>query len=209
MFDIANAISYDGLMVYGTPEREVESPLGESAWIDVSSQGARGHWVPAQGEAALELVMALLDWRRKHGVEGPLPLAVITPFREVRRGFGALLKHHLSGTARKRRLLRFGTVHTFQGKEDEHVILLLGGDPESSGAQAWAAHPPNLVNVAVTRARNRLYVIGDRKLWVRQHVLREVAQRLERLTLEQWRTRGHGARRDCAIDGNGERVSAR
>lgn len=59
-----------------------------------------------------------------------------------------------------------GTVHTFQGKEAEHVIFLLGGDPRQPGViSSFAGAEPNLINVAVTRARRRLYVIGDRRFW--------------------------------------------
>jgi superfamily I DNA and/or RNA helicase len=54
-------------------------------------------------------------------------------------------------------------VHTFQGHEHDVVILVLGGG--TPGARQWAASTPNLLNVAVTMASNRLYVIGDRAAW--------------------------------------------
>ncbi len=60
---------------------------------------------------------------------------------------------------------RIGTVHTFQGKESEVVFFVLGCDAEQTGAIDWAAAAPNLLNVAVTRAKSYLYVIGDRDLW--------------------------------------------
>ena len=56
-----------------------------------------------------------------------------------------------------------GTVHAFQGKESETVLFVLGGS--TGGARAWAATRPNIVNVAVTRAKRRLYVIGHRSMW--------------------------------------------
>ena len=45
------------------------------------------------------------------------------------------------------------------------VFFVLGCDVEQTGAIDWAAAAPNLLNVAVTRAKSYLYVIGDCHLW--------------------------------------------
>ena len=37
--------------------------------------------------------------------------------------------------------------------------------PEAIGARRWAGGEPNLVNVAVSRAKRRLYVVGSRVSW--------------------------------------------
>lgn len=58
-----------------------------------------------------------------------------------------------------------GTVHTMQGKEADVVVLVLGTNPDQISARRWAAARPNLLNVAVSRARRRLYVVGNRKSW--------------------------------------------
>ena len=60
-----------------------------------------------------------------------------------------------------------GTIHTFQGKEADMVILCLGVDSSDrgNGAIGWASEKPNILNVAVTRAKNRLYIVGDEKRW--------------------------------------------
>ncbi|WP_083821405.1 AAA domain-containing protein [Legionella drancourtii] len=61
--------------------------------------------------------------------------------------------------------LKIGTIHTTQGKESDIVILVLGGNPQSSGAKKWASERPNLLNVAISRAKRKLYVIGNRTHW--------------------------------------------
>ena len=60
-----------------------------------------------------------------------------------------------------------GTVHKFQGKEAEEVIFLLGCQPSSTGAIGWVNS--NILNVAVTRAKKRVYFIGDYEVWSRQN----------------------------------------
>jgi superfamily I DNA and/or RNA helicase len=74
---------------------------------------------------------------------------------------------------------RIGTVHVVQGREAEAVILVLGApDPNQAGARAWAGSRPNLLNVAVTRAKEVLYVIGNRELWRRAGVFKELEAQL-------------------------------
>lgn len=58
------------------------------------------------------------------------------------------------------------TIHTVQGREAEAVIFVLGApDPGQTGARGWARRGLNPLNVAVTRAKGALHVIGDRDLW--------------------------------------------
>ena len=56
-----------------------------------------------------------------------------------------------------------GTVHTFQGQGTDEVIFLLGCDKNATGAANWVNR--NIVNVAVTRAKFRIYLVGDRTVW--------------------------------------------
>ncbi|MGX7828913.1 hypothetical protein ACTG9Q_27875 [Actinokineospora sp. 24-640] len=69
-----------------------------------------------------------------------------------------------------------------QGKQADIVILVLGSDPRREGARQWAASKPNLLNVAVSRAKRRLYVIGDRRAWADKPYFRVLANQLPHST---------------------------
>jgi superfamily I DNA and/or RNA helicase len=160
MFGLSNAIAYDGLMIDATDPAlaqafETRYPaLPESKWIDVGSDISQGHWIPAEG-IEVDRILTHLD-----EIElDPSQVMAIGPFRDVAR--------RLKERARKHDGMKAGTIHTAQGKEADIVILVLGSDPARDGARAWAASKPNLLNVAVSRARRRLYVIGDRDAWMR------------------------------------------
>lgn len=175
MFGIANNIAYENKMVYGAGRDNGPAGIGPSCWIDMPATHAEGHWVEAQGRKALELVERITGGVLRSN--GQFKVYVITPFRTVAQKMHALLqsryKEESKGMA--------GTVHTFQGKEAEHVIFLLGGNPKSPGVIAtFAGKKPNLVNVAVTRAKRRLYVIGDRSYWTGAGDVHRIYSRMAR-----------------------------
>ncbi|WP_066374990.1 DEAD/DEAH box helicase [Herbidospora mongoliensis] len=170
MFAVSNDIAYDGLMVYGKPTLP-PGPLPESMWLDVSdTSGAEGHWIPAEG-AVLQRILTRLA---TEGVD-PKDVFVISPFRAVVGRVRSLLTRFPG--------IQAGTVHTAQGKEADVVVLILGGDPARPGAKQWAAQSPNLLNVAISRAKRRLYVIGDHTAWSQQRYFSVLARELPRRTL--------------------------
>jgi AAA domain len=171
MFTLSNQIAYDGLMIDATDPALARdfatrySMLPPSSWIDVRSDDSQGHWIPAEG-GEVDRILAQLAGI---GFDFSQVMA-IGPFRDVAR--------RLAGRARDYPGLRAGTIHTAQGKEADIVILVLGSEPARDGARAWAASRPNLLNVAVSRARRRLYVIGDRDAWKRHRYFDVLADRL-------------------------------
>jgi hypothetical protein len=62
--------------------------------------------------------------------------------------------------------VRAGTVHTFQGGECDAIVLgLVAGHGMPEGSVAWLEAQRNLWNVAVSRARAHLIVVGDDTYW--------------------------------------------
>ncbi|CAJ5951953.1 viral (Super1) RNA helicase family protein [Burkholderia pseudomallei] len=168
MFSVANRIAYAGQMVQGRVDdegRPVPTPfscvLGDSTWFDVASTRVR-HPV---SEDELDVLRQCLTALRREPARGednkPARVYVISPFRKVANACGDLVRRG------KFEGIDVGTVHTFQGKEAAIVFLILGtaSGQQGAGARAWATGAPNLLNVAITRAKCRLYVIGDTQQW--------------------------------------------
>jgi len=193
MFSIANDIAYSGTMVYdpGKPRLPPEGTLdlGPSSWVDLGGRVAGRQVVPEQIELVLEALARLAV------AQGALPpLYVITPFRRIR----AALVEAIAADSRLigaigRAALRawcgthIGTVHTFQGKEESIVWMVLGCDGTRKGAVAWASSRPNLLNVALTRAKHRFFMIGDAELWgSRRHFDRAGPRDLPRISAEEF-----------------------
>lgn len=166
MFSLANAIAYNGAMVYGTKPQGPGHPEECSQWIHVPAREPEGdgHWISAQGSRALQEVKRLAG-QHPLDEEGHPKVYVISPFKTVSNKMRELLRRELRWSNKDVERL-CGTVHTFQGKEADDVIFLLGGNPTKPGViNFYAGAKPNLVNVAVTRAKRRLFVIGDRHFW--------------------------------------------
>jgi hypothetical protein len=165
IFDLVNAIAYDGRMVNATVPRAAHPALRvESCWLDVPSGGASdGHWIADEG-VRLDALLAHL-WRGQYDFR---QVFAVSPFRDVAR--------HLFRRANDpgHAGMTGGTIHTIQGREADTVILVLGGSPTNPGARSWASARPNLLNVAASRARQRFYVIGDYDAWIGEPYFREL-----------------------------------
>lgn len=184
VFDIANRIAYNGKMIYDTPQRTGAI----CKWINVEGASQSGHYVPAQAEVAVDIVSSefLSFLTQKKETEKYPSLFVITPFRSTRAGLSSFFRRELlrrleaEGVDTTSKELKsviqiwlrecVGTIHTFQGKEANTVLLCLGVDSygKGMGAVDWAGERPNILNVAVTRAKEKLYIVADREVWCKK-----------------------------------------
>ncbi|WP_224283086.1 DEAD/DEAH box helicase, partial [Streptomyces sp. LS1784] len=163
MFTVSNEVAYGGLMVHGTHPQPFPDPdqdgLLPSRWLDTPDpdRPADAPW-GERDRRALTFLLRRLD---RHGVTVER-LRIIAPFRALVAEARETCRTLPGWTAE---LLdeRCATVHKAQGKEADVVILLLGAG--RSGGRDWAAATPHLLNVAASRAKRRLYVVGDRALW--------------------------------------------
>lgn len=163
MFTVSNEVAYGGLMVYGTapkafPDAERDGLL-PSRWLntDDPSRPSEAPW----GERDRRAFEFVLDHLHRNGVTVDR-VRVIAPFRALVAECQKICRGRdgwTSGLIEE----RCATVHRAQGKEADVVVLVLGGG--RPGAREWAARTPHLLNVAASRAKRRLYVIGERDLW--------------------------------------------
>lgn len=176
MYEISNQISYNGIMKQKTKMPSIETAQGflyqKSQWINIAGneRGSGNHYVPKQGERVCQMVgEAFLKSERPD-------LYIISPFssviQEIKNELRRYAKKHHENQSMNSPFFEdwlhdnIGTVHRFQGKEAQEVIFLLGCDEMVKNKYAVTGFVnSNLVNVAVTRAKYRLYIVGDFKVW--------------------------------------------
>lgn len=197
MFEISNEISYTNSMINETtkldPEKDKEKLKGfylpSSQWINVTGHenGNKDHYVPAQGERTKEIVLSAFEKKPK---DVAIPsLYIISPFSTVAKGVRKALEECRPHGVNEKTWDSFldnniGTVHKFQGKEAQEVIFMLGCDSSASGAVRWVN--PNIVNVAASRARQRLYVIADYNVWKHNESIRTMKRIMDTAWIDLW-----------------------
>lgn len=189
MFSLANHIAYNNRMIHGSDGPAIRSqPL---------NNGLENHWRVSIGNCSYkqykrelaEDTLSLLHELIQAGYSLP-EIFVITPFKAVREKLldtFKMSKHasklHSPSNPEKDVVTAWckknvGTVHTFQGKENNIVILVLGCDESNQGGATWAASKPNLLNVALTRAKKHIFVVGDPAIWHDKNFFSDVAKKL-------------------------------
>lgn len=169
MFSIANRIAYNNKMVLW------EKKIGNGEWHHITGNAIQAQYVQEQGEFIVQRI-------QKHINEPNFDLNklfVITPFTAVKDNLKNLLKEHFQKQVPNLDTWvdrSIGTVHTFQGKEADIVYFVTGTDIETDQAANWTCLKPNLLNVAVTRAKKEFYVVGDLERFKSKKYYNEVVQ---------------------------------
>lgn len=168
--EIANYSShafYSGRLRVATDESRLVRPRGVSPGIhwteingEIQSGGGSGCFCPEEVETIVRLVRTLLLENNFLGTAG-----VVTPFRQqANRLRDALFE---SDARLYEAIVRAGvhidTAHGFQGDERDVIVFSLCAGPDMpTGSRSFLRETGNLFNVAVSRARAVLHVVGNR-----------------------------------------------
>ena len=162
----ANDTFYGGHLRVATRYSQLKRPQAAQpgiVWEDVSGVVSRPREGGAQNqEEAQAVVAALVDLLVTRGYTGTV--GVVTPFRAQAKLLQALIesRSELEGLSARAELL-VDTVHKFQG--DERDVMFFSPVVSrgiSQSALGFLRSNGNLFNVAITRARGLLHVVGDR-----------------------------------------------
>ncbi|MGW1197727.1 caspase, EACC1-associated type [Streptomyces sp. NPDC002536] len=163
--EVSNRLFYDGRLTVLTDPRTKPS-LERSAviWAPVKGQARRPSsgtsWVNAAEIDTVEASVAYLV--RQLPEETGASIGVVTPFKAQEEALKRRLKPY-------EHRVRTGTVHTFQGGErDVMIFSLVAAEGMHRQSVGWVEGQLNLWNVAITRARSHLIVVGDAELWQRR-----------------------------------------
>lgn len=181
MFDICNELSYNNIMRYAVAEPSKEKcrkfVYESSRWIHVTGteRGNKNHFVEAEWEVVKNIINTSIQ---KNSSQITNDLFIISPFKSVVNETKSMINKNFADIECINEWTdsHVGTVHTFQGKGASEVVFMLGCDASSKGAVCWVNE--NIVNVAVSRAKYRLYVIGDKELWYECKSMRILQHRI-------------------------------
>jgi very-short-patch-repair endonuclease len=169
---------YGGRLRVGTDESRLIRPRGVSLGIhwtevngEIQSGGGSGCFCREEVDETLRLMRTLLLENNFLGTAG-----VVTPFRQqANRLRDALFESDARlYEALVRARVHIDTAHGFQGDERDVIVFsLCAGPGMPPGSQSFLRETGNLFNVAVSRARAVLHVVGNRE-WSKRCSIRHV-----------------------------------
>jgi len=152
--------NYKAGLIVRTPQESIHDP--SVLWHDVPSRVDRPRGSlrnDGEAKAVASLTRQIVSGA---SLRDGWTMGIVTPYKRQRNLIESLLQEEgLFDILHDR--LRVGVVHTFQGSEADIMIfsptVAEGADRE---AAEWISNEEGLLNVALTRARKVLHIVGDK-----------------------------------------------
>jgi len=162
----SNTTFYNGRLRVATETARLKVPTNTQAGIhwthiegDVKSAGGSGCFCAEEVSVVVELLDKILNDNNFQGT-----LGIVTPFRQqANRIQDSIYEKGLRYEDLDRVHFNVDTSHGFQGDEKDMMIFSLCAGPNMPrGSRAFLRDTGNLFNVAVSRARAVLHIIGNK-----------------------------------------------
>ncbi len=176
----APQIKYRGILDFDTP----------MVWVDTSELGEREQFVGESfgriNKAEAELTLKTLqDYFTKTGksriLEEQIDVGVISPYRAQVQYLRSLVKKR-DFFKPYRRLITINTVDGFQGQERDVILISLVRSNDEG--QIGFLRDLRRMNVAITRARMKLIILGDKTTMVKHPFYKKLYEYVEGLKYE-------------------------
>lgn len=136
-------------------------------WIDVKGNTTRPNNTSALNkDEAREVLSQLRKFHESYLGQNKIPsIGIVTPFNAQAKYFRDAIIKEYDAEAMRENFLIADTAHKFQGDERDIIIfspVISDGVQNNSGTIKFLQKTGNLFNVAVTRARSILWVVGDK-----------------------------------------------
>ena len=149
---------------FGWPDEYLRTGRG-LFWVNVAGHADYRPGESASNSAEIRAIQKLLPKLLAH-LDGlkmtRASLGIVTPYRPQEKALRSWLYADRDGEAYSEERILAGTAHKFQGSEKDVMIFspVLAQGLKSSSL-SWMDRTANLLNVAITRARTTLIVVGD------------------------------------------------
>lgn len=143
----SNDYVYDGRME--VVKKDVSKPYLEDnlCFVDIRGIKSNKHVNTSEVNAISKLIEQLLNFYKAEDI------AVIAPYKNQVNALKSKIEN---------KSVQVGTVHSFQGKDKEIVVVSLTIDSEyDNSAKRFIGDKPNMLNVAFTRAKQQVLIVGN------------------------------------------------
>lgn len=127
---------------------------GEVKLIDVNNANQKAK------NATIEEAQEIIKYIRDNKLSD---VFILTPFRNQE----AVINHYLNVAKERGEIdssINCGTIHKVQGRENQTIILSTAiSQSTTAGTYEWIKNNSQLINVGVTRAKERLVVVADKR----------------------------------------------
>jgi serine/threonine protein kinase len=160
--------------IYSNTPKQLTAP---ATWLDTSSLGKKAHHQQGSGtsiyndsevDAIVDMLLQVDDNDEfvnslyKQVKEGEAAIGVICMYAEQKKRIRQRVKK-VGLSEALTALLKIDTVDSYQGKENRIIILSVTRSEHKQSPGFLRL--PNRINVALSRAMDRLVIVGDKRMW--------------------------------------------